>query len=254
MRIINVKPENAAELGIACVKNQKHEGFGKKRDWFKKRFREGLRLQLLHDTEAASGMIEYVPAEFAWRPVHAPGYMFIQCIWVYPKKNQGKDYGSSLIQTCISDAKQARLNGVVAFASDGPWLADRRLFENNGFKLVDSKGRFDLMVYPLKKAAKPEFVDWEKNQKKYQGLNLVYAAQCPYIAKVVEELVQTAKANDYELKLTELKTARQAQNAPSGYGTFSLLYNGRLLEDHYISKTRFKNILTREINRFADLR
>ena len=247
MQIINVTPENAAEFGVGCVKDRKYEGFGRKLAWFKKRYKEGLRLQILHDGKTANGMIEYVPAEFAWRPVQAPGYMFIQCIWVYPKKNQGKDYGSSLIKSCIADAKKAGMNGVAAFASDGSWLADKRLFANNGFELVDSKERFYLLAYPFKNAAKPKFVDWEKNQAKYKGLNLIYAAQCPYIAKVAGELVQVAKANGHELKLVELKTAKQAQHAPSGYGTFSLLYNGRLLEDHYISQTRFKNILTKEI-------
>jgi len=42
-------------------------------------------------------------------------------------------------------------------------------------------------------------------------------------------------------------SAREAQNAPSYYGVFNLLWNGRLLADHYVSKGRFKNILRKEI-------
>jgi hypothetical protein len=50
-----------------------------------------------------------------------------------------------------------------------------------------------------------------------------------------------------KLKVTELKSAAEAQNAPSYYGVFNLLWNGRLLADHYVSRGRFKNILQKEI-------
>lgn len=37
--------------------------------------------------------------------------------------------------------------------------------------------------------------------------------------------------------------ALYTQNGPSGFGTFALLKDGVLLEDHYISLGRFMNIL-----------
>ena len=46
------------------------------------------------------------------------------------------------------------------------------------------------------------------------------------------------------LKLT---SPTEAQNAPSGFGTFSLIKDGKLLEDHYLSKKRFENIIKQEI-------
>ncbi|MEZ5197460.1 MAG: YoaP domain-containing protein [Bacteroidales bacterium] len=57
---------------------------------------------------------------------------------------------------------------------------------------------------------------------------------------------QTAKEYGLDLQVTILKTAKEAQEAPSGYGTYSLVYKGKLLSDHYISNTRFKNILNKE--------
>ena len=50
-----------------------------------------------------------------------------------------------------------------------------------------------------------------------------------------------------KLKVTVLKKAREAQNAPSYYGVFSLVWKGRVLADHYVSKGRFKNMLRKEI-------
>ena len=47
------------------------------------------------------------------------------------------------------------------------------------------------------------------------------------------------------LLITEAE--KEAKNAPSGYGVFNLLHDGKLLEDHYLSATRFKNILKKEL-------
>jgi hypothetical protein len=41
----------------------------------------------------------------------------------------------------------------------------------------------------------------------------------------------------------ELKTARDAQAAPTPYAVFSIIQNGQVVADHMVSNTRFKNIL-----------
>jgi hypothetical protein len=58
---------------------------------------------------------------------------------------------------------------------------------------------------------------------------------------------ETAKAFGLKLNISILDSAKKAQQAPSGYGVYSLVYDGKLLADHYISNTRFKNIITKEI-------
>jgi len=63
----------------------------------------------------------------------------------------------------------------------------------------------------------------------------------------VHDLSEMAAEHGLELKVTVLENAREAQNAPSYYGVFSLVWNGRLLADHYVSKGRFKNLLQKEI-------
>jgi len=67
------------------------------------------------------------------------------------------------------------------------------------------------------------------------------------LPKSVNDLSETATEHGLELKVTVLDSAHAAQNTPSSYGVFSLLWNGRLLSDHYVSKTRFKNLLRQEV-------
>ena len=75
--------------------------------------------------------------------------------------------------------------------------------------------------------------------------SIVLSAQCCQSLSTTSRKWQAG--HGLELKVTVLKSAREAQNAPSSYGVFSLLWNGRLLSDHYVSKARFKNLLRREV-------
>ena len=43
--------------------------------------------------------------------------------------------------------------------------------------------------------------------------------------------------------LVNLRSASDAQNSPTPYAIFSLIYNGQLLADHQISRTHFRNVM-----------
>ncbi len=247
--IIDVTPDNVQEETLFCVKDIKSTGFACKKNWFEKRYEEGLRMKILKDADAKMiGFIEYVPASNAWRPIEAEKFMFIHCITVHSKKYRNKGYGSLLIAEVEKDAKQEGLAGVCVMSSKGAWIADNSVFDDNGFKKIDQQGRFELLFKKWDTAVPdPKLLDWTKQQAKYKGWNLIYANQCPWHEKSVMALINTAMDYDIDLKITKLETAQEAKNAPSGYGVFSLLHDGKLLEDHYLSATRFRNILKKEL-------
>lgn len=249
LSFVPVTSENVAEVGLFCIRNPKYPGFKLKANWLAKRNAEGLKLMLLQVYNETVGFIEYVPGEFAWRPVSAKNFMFIHCLWVYPKKNLNKGYASHLIHHCIEESRKAGLDGVCVLTSEGSWITSKELFIKNGFSLIDSKGRFDLLALKVKAAADPTFIDWEAKAQKFKGLNLIYANQCPLFIKSIDEMTATAKEFGLELKITELKTAKEAQNAPAGYGVYAMVYNGKVIADHYISNTRFRNILIKEVKK-----
>lgn len=250
--VIDIDHENITQYspGPTCFLNPKHEGAQKRLEWLRERFSEGLRIKLLYSKrdKKVAGFIEYIPGENAWRSVDAKGYMFIHCIWVYPNKYKNRGYASLLIKECIEDAKAQGKIGVAVITSEGSFMAGKDVFLRNGFKSVASaRPSFELMVKALKKGPLPKFMDWEKQLSKYEGLNIVYSKQCPWVARSIEVLAETAKKNGLKLAVTELETAKQAQNAPSVYAVFNLVYDGKLLADHYISNTRFLNIIDKEI-------
>jgi len=248
IEIISLNQENISQYPPKCFLNPKNEGHQIKLEWIKKRFSEGLKIKLLYLGKKCIGFIEYIPGEYVWRAVDAMGYMFIHCIWISPNKNKEKGYGSLLVKECIGDAKKEEKYGVAVITSESAFMAGKDLFLKNGFESVTSaKPSFELMVKTLKKGPLPKFRDWEKQLSKYKGLNIIYSNQCPWVARFIYELDEIVKKKKLKLKVTELKNAKQAQNAPSIYGVFNLVYNGKLLADHYISNTRFLNIINKEI-------
>ena len=251
IKIINIDKNNISQHEPTCFLNPKNEGYQIKLEWLKKHFSEGLTIRQLYleNEKKPVGFIEYVPGEYAWRAVDAKGYMFIHCMWVSPNKYKKKRYGSLLIKECIKDAEKQGKYGVAVLVSEGPFMAGKDIFLKNGFKPVAQfKPSFNLMVRTLKEGGPmPKLNDCEKQLNKYEGLNLIYSNQCPWVARSIKDMIETAKSKDLKLKVTELKNAKEAQNTPSVYATFNLVYNGKLLADHYISNTRFLNIIKKEI-------
>lgn len=244
-QIIDITPSNVEESGTYCVKDKKSPGFKAKAKWFNDEYQNGLRLKIAFDSNGKQmGFIEFTNAEAAWRPVNAENYIFIQCIGVFSKESRGINLGSTLIKACEDYAVENNKSGVCVMCSDGVWMADKSIFEKNNYQQADKLGRFELMYKRLDNSSPvPAFINWEEKQKNYAGWHLIYADQCPWHDKAAAELKTTAEKYGIELNIRKITNANEAQQAPSGFATFSLLYNGKLLEDHYISKTRFENIL-----------
>jgi hypothetical protein len=248
LEITDVSPANVLQAGIYCVKNYRAEGSVNKTEWFLKHYDSGLRIRIAIVDGKQAGFIEYLPAEIAWRPVDADNYLFIQCIGIFMKDVRSKHLGSELISACEKDAHQLGKAGICTMTSDGAWMANKSVFEKNGFTEVEKLDRYELMVRKFdEQSPAPRFINWKKNQAQYTGWNLIYANQCPWHIKSVQDLSAAATKRGIVLKVTLLKTSEEAKQAPSGFGVYSLIHDGRLIEDHYLSRARFENILDKEL-------
>jgi L-amino acid N-acyltransferase YncA len=251
VKIVDVSKNNIHDFAHCFLQNRKHPGYIAKTNWLKKRLTEGLRYKLLvNEAGKWNGFIEYAPAAKAWRAVRAKGYMVIHCIWTYPKSVQHKGYGKKLLDECMKDARRNKMQGVAVVTRSSPkgtFIAKRDLFLKAGFRVADTyPPDHELLAKKImKSAADPKFPkDFQKRLQKYKsGLTIIWSDQCPYVGKALDEIFQTVKKKGLEVRSVELKTARDAQLAPTPYSVFSILYNGKIVADHMVSNTRFKNIL-----------
>ena len=81
MEFIQVTKENLEKEHICCaIYNNNDIQVSSKKSWLAERFDEGL--VFLKSVERGKCFIEYIPAEFAWIPIDAEGYMYFDCLWV----------------------------------------------------------------------------------------------------------------------------------------------------------------------------
>ena len=252
IEIIDTNADNILEYGVCGYKSIKREGYPEKIEWLKDRFPEGMKIKTLYsDKGGTQGMIEYIPGEYCWRPVEASGYMFIHCIFVgFKRAYKRKGYGTLLVEECLRDAEKGNMHGVAVVTRKGSFMAGKEIFVKNGFEVVDKASPdFELLVKKLnKKAPPPKFKgDWEKRLSQYgKGLTIIRADQCPYSVKNVREISETAeKIYNIEPNIIELKNCQEAQNSPCPFGTFCIVYNGKVVAETPISNTRFKNIMNK---------
>jgi hypothetical protein len=205
---------------------------------------------LITTDEKQAGFIEYVPGEHTWRIVETDNYMVIHCLWVNSKKFSIKGMASALINECVVEASGMGKDGIAVVTSDGSWMTGKAIFEKNGFEMVDQVSpHFQLMAKSFNSSSSPSFPkNWDKRLERLKGLQLLHTNQCPYIGKALAELPAVAEKYNIDLKLVAYNDSKKArEDMLSPYGMFNLVYDGRLLADHPISATRFRNILEREL-------
>lgn len=247
IQIIDLTPDNIADFGVCGYKDVgKHLELRRKIEWFAKYYPKGLRIKaLISETGGYQGMLEYIPGEYAHRPVSADGYMFIHCIFVgFKNEFKGKGYASLLLKECIDETKKANKKGVAVVTRDGAFMAKKDVFLKKGFIPVDrAEPDFELLVLKFR----PEFEDpkfKEMSLEEYsKGLTILRSPQCPYSVKNVDAIIQTAKNMNLDVRLIELDDAESAQRSPCAFGTFCIVNDGVILSHHPISNARFQNII-----------
>lgn len=248
IRIVGVTEENLPEHPqVICYINPKNQYYHLKIEWLKNRFSDGLRIKLLYieGEKRSVGYIEYVPGECCWRAVSAKEYMFVHCLWTYGKKNQNKGPGQALIEEVEKDA--GGLLGVATVTSEKPFMANSSIFLKNGYEIIEESGKDQLLVKSILNGPLPSINDWESELSKYKALTIIYSRQCPWVARLIEEIRPILHEKRIEPNIVEIDSYVKAQRAPSLYSGFNPIFKGKFLADRYVSPTRFKNILKKEL-------
>jgi L-amino acid N-acyltransferase YncA len=246
VRIVTVDAGNVADEGFFCYKSKrKSEGYATKSAWLEAAFGAGLTLKILYEGKRSVGFVEYIPGEFTWRAVDAPGYLVIHCLWVVGRGKK-KGYGTRLLHECIRDAKRQGKHGVVMVSSRGTWLAHEKLFLKNGFTEVGSApAPFSLLVLKLGDAPDPTMPDdWgDRLAALGPGATILYADQCPYMPDVVTHAQGELAARGIEAMAIKLETPAEARaKSPTPYGVFAIVIDGRLLSYTYLGKRELRRL------------
>lgn len=248
MEYIRVTKENIESEHICCaISNNKDVQVSSKKAWLSERFDEGL--VFLKSTERGKCFIEYIPAENAWNPIDADGYMYIDCLWV-SGSFKGHGYSTDLLNECIKDSKEKGKVGlcILSSAKKKPFLADPKFLKYKGFTVCDEADNgIELWYLPFDKNAEaPRFKDCAKHPYiDDMGYVLYYTSQCPFNAKYVPVVEATAKEQGVSFKAIHIQTKEDAQNAPTPVTTYAMFYNGEYITNEQMNDKRFLKLLNK---------
>lgn len=249
MEYIKVTKENLAAEHICCaISNNNDVQVASKKAWLSARFDEGL--VFLKSKERGKCFIEYIPAEAAWNPLSADGYTYIDCLWV-SGSFKGHGYSSDLLDACIADSKEKGKLGlcILSSAKKKPFLADPKFLQYKGFSVADEADNgIQLRYLPFAPdAPKPRFKDCARHPHVDEaGYVLYYTSQCPFNAKYVPIVEQTAKTHGIPFRAVWLQSREEAQNAPTPITTYALFYNGDYLTNEQMNDTKFLKLAAKQ--------
>lgn len=242
MEYIRVTEENLESEHICCaISNNRDIQVSSKKAWLKEQFENGL--VFLKSTERGKCFIEYIPAENAWNPLDADGYMYIDCLWV-SGSFKGHGYSTDLLDYCIHDSKEKGRKGlcILSAAKKKPFLADPKFLKYKGFEIADEAGNgIQLWYLPFEKdEGRPAFRECAKHPHiEEKGYVLFYTSQCPFNAKYVPVLEQTAKENGIAFRAYHITDRETAQNAPSPITTYALFHDGEYVTNEQMNDKKF---------------
>ena len=169
MELVKLTHENMEKEHICCaISNNKDIQAMSKKNWLKDRLDEGL--VFLKGNVRGKCFIEYIPAEYAWAPIEAEGYMYIDCLWV-SGQFKGHGYSNLLLDACIKDSKEKGKKGLVILSSKKKmgFLSDPKYMGYKGFRTADTaEPYFELMYLPFEEdSSLPRFRDSVGRQDLY---------------------------------------------------------------------------------------
>jgi N-acetylglutamate synthase-like GNAT family acetyltransferase len=238
MGYIRITEENIGKEHICCAMSNNQSL--QKKEWLKARFKEGL--VFYRSEERGKCFIEYMPAETAWQPLEADGYIHINCLWVSGSL-KGHGYSSDLLDECVRDAKEQGKKGlcILSSAKKKGFLADPKYLKHKGFQVADeSDTGIQLWYLPFENNTDaPRFKECAKHPLVTDpGFVIYYSDQCPFTYYWVPRLEKAAEENGIPLKVIHIDSREAAQNAPSPVTNFSIFRDGKFLSHEIQSEKK----------------
>ena len=246
MEYIRVTKDNIEQEHICCaISNNRDVQVASKKAWLTDRFDEGL--VFLKSVERGKCFIEYLPAENAWNPIDADGYLYIDCLWV-SGSFKGHGYSNDLLDACVRDGQEKGKQGlcILSSAKKKPFLADPKYLRHKGFEVADEADNgVQLWCLPFSPEAQPpRFRDCAKHPHIDEpGFVLYYTHQCPFNAKYVPIVEATAKEHGVPFRAIRLDSREAAQNAPTPVTTYALFRDGAYLTNEQMNDKRFLKLI-----------
>jgi len=242
---INLSLENIEQEHLCCaIGDPKHQdGVSLKKEWLKKKFKDGHVFRKLN--VRGKTFIEYEPIETAWVPVEGKNYQYIYCLWV-AGSYKGKGIAKELLEYAIQDSKEKGMSGICTLTSKKkkPFIGEKGFFEHYGFKVVDEIGDYQLLALSFDGKDVPKFCNSARIMTiESDDFTIYYSPECPYVEHEVSELSEYARENAIKLHFIKIDTLEKAKNVPCVFFHWANFYHGKFLSNTILNANSFKKLV-----------
>ncbi len=248
---INLTTDNISHQHICCaIGKGKHEkGEVIKRKWLKTQFNNGLVFRKLD--ERGKVFIEIMPSEFALKPIIAPNFMVIHCLWV-SGKFKGHEHGKNLLAFAIEEAKKQGKDGICVLAGKANYMTDSKFYAYHGFKKTDQtdNGIFELMTLNFNQTAAKPYIASAAKASVYKGgkdITVFTSQQCPFVPTCLGDLKTVAAEFGLKVTVVELSNHKEICESPSAFGTFGVFLNESFLTHEMVSGNGYRKKITKAL-------
>ena len=173
--------------------------------------------------------------------------MYIDCLWV-SGAFKGHGYSSDLLNSCIADSKEKGKKGlcILSAAKKKPFLSDPKFLAYKGFLVADEADNgIRLMYLPFDMEEEvPRFKECAKHPHIDEtGYVLYYTSQCPFNARYVPVLEQTAREKEIPFHAIHIESKDEAQSAPTPITNYALFYDGEYVTNEQMNEKKFLKLV-----------
>lgn len=133
-------------------------------------------------------------------------------------------------------------------SKEKPFLADPKFLKYKGFEACDEADNgIQLWYLPFEeKTEPPVFKECAKHPHiNERGYVLYYTNQCPFNAKYVPILEETAQKNGIPFKAVKIESRKDAQNVPTPITTYALFCDGEYVTNEQMNDKKFLKLVGR---------
>lgn len=188
-------------------------GVNVKRYWNYNRFFKGLHLLIAYEGTTPVGHLEYLPIEYAPRPIKGHDLTFINCMYVQPQARD-RGVGSALLQACEDKVRSTSSGLAVIAHADWPPVP-YSFFAVHNFATVAEDHGAQLMVKAWGKITPPYFLprNYEplsQSKPDQVTVDVFWCGQCPHWVEARDRLTHIAREYGDAVKVRGINTDDRA--------------------------------------------
>lgn len=245
MTLIKLNAHTIGQGTLPCVdmKNPNSpELFTYNRDWLLDRFKEGMVIIKMDTPKEA--FIEYIPAEQAWKPIYAPGFTFINHVFV-EEDNPKQWLKSELLQT--AETNNSKSNGMVIVLENQYFNRHRDFYLQRGYLEHAHILGFTMLVKKFRlEVPFPSFtlpITEKTNPLNPHGITISYADQSAFVNYYIHEMKIIFEDMGFDVILHKVHTPEEARESGSPYGTFGVFMDGHYLTHKLLNRQGIEKLI-----------